>query len=118
MTLRHFEPDDFAPLPLMVPAPPESTAETLQEKFEEFDALNPWVYQRLVQMTGDLVARGRTRVGMKMLFEVLRWQYAMTTNDPHSDFKLNNNYHSRYARKIMEDRREWGGVFETRALTS
>jgi hypothetical protein len=34
------------------------------------------------------------------------------------DFKLNNNYHSRYARLIMEREPGLDGFFETRGLRS
>jgi hypothetical protein len=89
---------------------------SIQEQFQKFHELNPWVYRTLVKMTRDLVGRGRKRIGMKMLFEVLRWQWAMSTSDPSSDFKLNNNYHSRYARLIMTNERGLEDAFETRHL--
>lgn len=89
---------------------------TIQEQFEDFHTLNPWVLDALVGMTRDLRARGHKRVGMKMLFEVLRWQYFMGTIDPSSDFKLNNNYHSRYARLIGTTYPDLSDAFETRAL--
>ncbi len=88
----------------------------IQIKFEQFHADNPWVYRRLEQMTHDLIQRGRTRVGIGMLFEVIRWQVARSTTD--IDFKLNNNYRSRYARLLIERHPEWDDIFETRALRS
>jgi hypothetical protein len=51
-----------------------------------------------------------------MLFEVMRWNWFMTTTDPDSDFKLNNNYRSRYARKLMDEYPELDGIFEVREL--
>lgn len=92
--------------------------DTIQARFEEFDRANPWVYDRLVGMTRGLVERGRRKVGMKMLFEVLRWEYAMSTSDPASDFKLNNNYASRYARQIMDREPDLDEIFDTRELTA
>lgn len=94
----------------------DKTPRTLQEKFERFDELNPWVYRQLVRMTLDLVERGRRRIGIGMLFEVMRWNWFMTTTDPDSDFKLNNNYRSRYARKLMDEYPELDGIFEVREL--
>lgn len=91
-------------------------ASTIQEQFEDFHRANPWVYDRLVEMTRALVARGRAKVGMKMLFEVVRWEFWMRTADPYSDFKLNNNYHSRYARLIMSNQPDLDGIYETREL--
>jgi len=51
---------------------------------------------------------------MKMLFEVIRWQHYMTTNDPSSEYKLNNNYTAFYARLLMKHTPELDGVFELR----
>ena len=95
-----------------------SVGASIQEKFEAFHEANPWVFSALVGMTRELVSRGRRRVGMKMLFEVLRWQYYRDTDDPSSDFKLNNNYHSRYARLIGQTYPELAGVFELREMKS
>lgn len=89
---------------------------TIQEQFESFDALNPWVYDHLVELALGLRRRGRDRIGIGMLYEVLRWQYFMTTTDPASDFKLNNNYRSRYARLIMVQEIELVDAFEIREL--
>jgi hypothetical protein len=91
-------------------------AETIQSKFETFHAANPWVYDALVKMARRAKWRGRERLGIGMLAEVLRWDYMLATDDPSSDFKLNNNYRSRYARKIMEEHPELDGMFETREL--
>ncbi len=98
----------FVPL---IPA----VGETHQDRFESFDRANPWVYDALVDLTRDLVHRGRKRVGIKMLFEVLRWEYERSTVGD-SEFKLNNNFHSRYARKIMGSEPDLEGVFEVREL--
>jgi hypothetical protein len=84
--------------------------------FERFHEDNPDVYQRLVTLARKLKERGHARCGIKMLFEVLRWQHAMKTVG--DDFKLNNNYHSRYARLIMEREPGLDGFFETRGLRS
>jgi hypothetical protein len=89
---------------------------THQERFEAFHALNPWVLTVLEKLTRDYLAAGRSRVGIGMLFEVLRWQYGRhTTGD---EFRLNNNYRSRYARALIDKHPEWDAVFETRALLS
>lgn len=90
----------------------------IQSQFADFHAANPDVYDRLVQMTEQLVARGRTKVGMKMLFEVLRWEHLLRTTDPNSDFKLNNNYTAHYARLIMQQEAHLSDVFEVRGLRS
>lgn len=99
-------------LDLIIPDP----APTLDEQFAAFHAANPWVADALERLTDDYLMTGHRRVGMKMLVEVLRWQYdRQTTGDP---FKVNNNYTSRYARLLVSRRPEWGDVFQTRELRS
>jgi hypothetical protein len=88
------------------------------DKFEEYHRLNPQVYTALESMTRELVNRGRGKIGIKMLFEVLRWNYYMSTNDPNSDFKINNNYAPYYARLLLEKHPEWDGIFELRTIRS
>jgi hypothetical protein len=90
--------------------------ETLDDRFHAFHAENPHVYAALREKALELVAAGRKRLSIKMLFEVLRWEHLLTTTDP--DFKLNNNYHSRYARLLMDRNPTLRGVFETRELHS
>lgn len=91
-------------------------AASIQERFEAFHQLNPWVYDALEELTEEWVRNGHRRIGIGMLFEVLRWQYGRMTVDPASEFKLNNNYRSRYTRLLTEQRPEWADVFETRQL--
>ena len=95
-----------------------SMANSIQEKFEVFHALNPFVYQNLVKLARKLHERGRTQVGMKMLFEMLRWNYMMNTDDPNSEFKLSNSYTSRYSRLIMKQELDLDGLFSVKQLRS
>ncbi len=89
---------------------------TLDQQFAEFHEQNPHVYEMLRRLALDAARHGR-RLGIAMLFEVLRWQYAMGTNDPSSEFKLNNNYRAFYARLLMEKEPELQDYFETRVQT-
>lgn len=86
----------------------------ITDRFEAFHQANPWVYRWLVNEARRLHQAGHTRIGIGMLFEVLRWDWMRQTVA--GDFKLNNNYRSRYARLIMEQERDLAGVFETRML--
>lgn len=92
------------------------TVKTLDDRFREFHEENPQVYERLVGMTYDLAGKGRKKIGMKMLFEVIRWRTLLETTDP--IYKLNNSYASRYARMIVDDYPEFTGLFEYRNLKS
>jgi hypothetical protein len=89
---------------------------TLEQQFLAFHRTNPHVYQALRRLALELVGRGHRRIGIKMLFEVLRWQYALRTDDPNSEFKLNNAYTSFYAR-LLNQEPELCGCFELRTQT-
>jgi hypothetical protein len=96
-------------------APTTVDESRIDRAFAEFHAANPDVYRCLVSLARDLRARGHQRLGIGMLFEVVRWQRHMTTVDA-DGFKLNNNYRSRYARLIMADEPDLAGAFELREL--
>lgn len=105
-----------APLQLHLPGlvhPEHSPAQTIDERFAAFHAANPHVYDALESLALDLVRRGRRRIGIGMLFEVLRWS-AMRTD--HADYRLNNNHRSRYARMLADRNRDLAEVFELREL--
>lgn len=87
---------------------------TIQARFESFHEHNPWVADVLERMTTDRLAAGKRKVGIGMLFEVLRWQAGFVTEG--DDFRLNNNYRSRYVRLLIERHPEWAEAFETREL--
>lgn len=86
----------------------------LEQAFRDFHRSNPAVYTRLVGLCRQARARGRNKVGIGMLFEVLRWDHLLRTNA--EDFKLNNNHRAYYARLIMERESDLRGIFETREL--
>lgn len=98
---------DLAPLVTSEPAP------TIAERFAAFHAANPWVADALERLARDWLAAGHPRVGVKALWEVLRWQYGRTTGSP---FKADNNFTSHYARLLIERHPEWADAIETRAL--
>lgn len=90
---------------------------TIEEMFLAFHHRNPGVYVALRDMTRQAKDRGRTKIGVGMLFEVLRWNRIVAgLPDETEDFKLNNNYRSRYARMIMERNPDLDGMFDTREL--
>lgn len=92
--------------------------QTIQERFEAFHAANPFVYAELVLLARRAKARGATKIGMRMLFEIVRWRRYMATQDFSSGFKLNNSYVSRYARLICENEPDIASLIETRELKS
>lgn len=89
---------------------------TIQETFEAFHATNPWVYDALVTLARHYVAAGHRRVGIGMLFERLRWEYDIRPAHASSEWKLDNNLRSRYARAIAAAEPDLAGAFELREL--
>jgi len=90
---------------------------TIEQSFEKFHATNPEVYKELVAMCWQAKNAGRDRIGIGMLFEVIRWSWIVRSlPDPTEEFKLNNNYRSRYARLIMENESGLESIFELRSL--
>lgn len=91
--------------------------DTIKERFERFHAAHPEVYTELTELTRQAVRAGRRRVGMKQVFEVVRW-HRFVRPDKAEDFRLNNIYTAHYARLIMRQEPDLFGVFDTRKLRS
>lgn len=87
--------------------------QSLEEQFDAFHGANPHVYSALRSLARELKRRGAKKAGIGQLFEVLRWQYALQTQG--SEYRLNNNYRSFYAR-LLNQEPELRGMFETRTL--
>lgn len=90
----------------------------IEAQFQAFHAANPHVYAALVREGRQLLARGHRKLGMKMLYERLRWQVYMETTDDAHDFKLPNNYTAYYARLLMQQEPDFAGVFSLAELRS
>jgi hypothetical protein len=89
----------------------------IQQRFEEFHAANPAVYAELAKLARRAKARGQQRVGIELLFAIVRWRRMMATTGDNG-FKLNDHFTSRYARLLMEQEPDLDGMFETRRLKS
>ena len=90
-------------------------ANTIKERFTKFHQQNPSVYDELVQMSINFRSKGNAgRIGIGMLFEVLRWNRLTTVVKDDRGFKLNNDFRSHYARKIMLEHPEFGDIFQVR----
>jgi hypothetical protein len=97
--------------PLTVPTyEPEAT---IQQRFEQWEAENPWVMRTLEHLVDAWLSAGHSRVGIKSCWEQIRWQYGVTTGDT---FKANNSYTSRAARLLIQRRPDLAAAIETREL--
>lgn len=86
---------------------------TIQERHEAWIAVNGWVLDVMETLVARWLSAGHSRVGVKQMWEVIRFEYGATTGDT---FKANNNWTSRVARSLIERRPEWAEVIETREL--
>lgn len=91
--------------------------ETIERRFWAFHTAHPEVYRELAGLARQAVAAGRQRLGVKMLFEVVRWNRSLAGLPAEGeDFKLNNDYSSRYARLLMERETDLADLFLVREL--
>lgn len=89
--------------------------DAIQETFLNFHAENPFVYSTLVRLAQEVKAKNKLKWSIKALWEVMRWELEVKT-DSLSEFQLNNNFPSRYARLIMEQEPNLAGMFNIRLL--
>jgi hypothetical protein len=87
---------------------------TNRERFEEWIAEHPDVYELAVSLLRQVKARGKLRYSMKAIFELIRWHYYIERGE--EEFVLNNSYTSHMARLIEEREPDLAGVFEKRRL--
>lgn len=107
--------DEQLTLPLGTFVVPEQVEHlTLDERFARFHAANPWVSGALIALIEDAKAHGEQRVGIKALFERLRWTWARQAQGER--WRLNNSLTSRYARHIAEVRPDLAEMLEMRKL--
>ena len=86
----------------------------IADGFWEFHRENPHVYDRLQSMALDIKSKGQRKIGMAMLFEVLRWEFLMSTVSD-EQFKLNNNYKAYYSRLLESSNAALEGMFTKRS---
>lgn len=108
----HENPDQLTfELPSIV-TPDRVVGATIQERFESFHTLNPWVLDELEKLTQQMLDAGRRRLSIETLVGKIRWDYNLTTTgDP---FKINDHYTSRYVRRMIERHPDWSEVFTLR----
>ncbi len=85
---------------------------SITEQFRAFDTQHPWVYRALEQLVAQRLGAGASRIGMKALFEALRWRH------PHGVKGLNNNYTALYARRLIVEHPQWASAIEVRRRRS
>jgi len=87
----------------------------IEVRFVKFHQDNPRVYEQLVSMAREWKEAGNDKCSMKMLFEILRWQYGIRTRTG-EQFALSNDFTSRYARLIAANEPDLSEMFHFRNL--
>jgi hypothetical protein len=86
-------------------------------KFIKFHEENPFVYQRLRELAIEWKEAGHDKIGIAMLYEVMRWTAGLKNKDI-DGYTLNNNYKAYYARMLMFNESSLRGMFEVRGIKS
>ena len=96
---------------------PESLDCSIYARFKRFHGNNPEVYRNLVSLARDFRRQAQNhnrKMGIAMLFEVLRWNYYLNIDMGEEEFKLSNDFRAPYARLIMESEPDLNDVFQIR----
>jgi hypothetical protein len=91
---------------------------SIQRRFEQFDASHPEIYREFRTIALQLLERKRGHYGSKAILEVIRYHRILSGKDAKEVFKINNNYSSRYARKLISEDARFERFFELRELRS
>lgn len=91
----------------------DGVAPHIVESFQKFHKENPGVYKLFTEYANQLMASGITHYGAKAIMERIRWHYEVDRK--YTDFKLNNNYASAYARLLMHEDNSFRTFFSKRS---
>jgi hypothetical protein len=85
---------------------------TLAERYEVWREVNGHVIAEFERRTAQLVAAGRTRIGMKMIAEAIRFD--MSVRSDGSPWAVNNSVVAFVARDLIARHPDWSALIETR----
>jgi hypothetical protein len=92
-----------------------ASEETIQERFHAFDIAHPEVYEAFKTFALRLLAAGRTHYSADGILHTVRFHTAVN-GDRDGGFKIDNNFSSRYARKLAEEMPDFSEFFEFRKI--
>ena len=87
---------------------------SIRQGFEEFNKRNPHIYEMFERQALTAIEKGRKKISAKQIINWIRWNEFLRTSD--KNFKINDAYHSYFARHFIEKHPEHSGVFELRKL--
>jgi hypothetical protein len=110
---------DGAPVAKHKPRKKRGRRPSIQKAFLLFHRVHPEVMDRLVLLTRSWIEdEGFHHGGISLLWERLRHYWRELQTDEDSEYKLNNNFRSRYVRLMIQEHPEFAEFFEIRELRS
>lgn len=85
-------------------------------KFLKFHGDFPKVYELFEKFTLQLIYKGHTKLGAKMIIERIRWEMATDNSKDDKGFKINNNYTCYYSRLFGQKHPQYAKFFEYREV--
>lgn len=93
-----------------------NTNSKIDRDFLKFHTDNPIVWELFTKFTLRLIERGFKHYSADAICHRIRWEVDVEIKD--GEFKLNNNYTSRYARLFHKTFPQYAGFFRNRTLIS
>jgi hypothetical protein len=87
--------------------------DTIETEFWAFHTAHPEVYNELRDLALRLRRQGRKHYGIKALYEIVRFNHAISARSS-ADWKLDNNFTCMYARLLMKNEPALADFFRTR----
>ncbi len=96
-----------------------ATGKTIDSAFAEYCKDNPEVYMHFVHFAIAWLKTGVNKISSKQIIGRIRWHVEVDTKgEAAREFKINDAFTSRFARKFTEDYPEHSERFEFRHLRS
>lgn len=96
----------------------DPNAETNYNKFLQFHQEFPKVYTLFEKFSLELIYKGHTLLGAKMIIERIRWELATGGSKDEHGFKINNNFTCYYSRMFAINNPRYAKMFEYRKVKS
>ncbi len=107
-------PRHNGPLPNQAPLPFTFEEGTIDERFAEFDREHPEVYAAFKRLALKLLRAGRKHYSSDAICHVIRFHHALA--GPKRSPKIQNDFTSRYSRKLAAEDERFQSFFTFRPL--
>lgn len=87
---------------------------SIRSGFVQYHKDNPHVFREFEAQTLKAIRSGKTKLSAKMIVNWIRWNEYLKTTD--QNFRINDAFHSYYARLFASLHPEHEGIFEFRKL--